>query len=105
MQEDGADIHGCQPANRVVTNIGLATVTYIYRGKVHHRDSLGTSQIIAPGAVNWMVAGRGITHSERAPRAEAGEVAPARLILRPQQTAESRRNLGRTDPKTPGLKF
>ena len=48
-------------------HIGLATVTYIYRGEVHHRDSLGTSQIIAPGAVNWMVAGRGITHSERAP--------------------------------------
>ena len=48
-------------------HIGLATVTYIYRGEVHHRDSLGTSQIIAPGAVNWMVAGRGITHSERVP--------------------------------------
>ena len=42
-------------------HIGLATVTYLYRGEVHHRDSLGTSQIIAPGAVNWMVAGRGIT--------------------------------------------
>src|SRR5271166_162874 len=50
-------------------HIGLATVTYLYRGEVHHRDSLGTSQIIAPGAVNWMVAGRGITHSERAHRA------------------------------------
>ena len=49
-------------------HIGLATVTYLYRGEVHHRDSLGTSQIIAAGAVNWMVAGRGITHSERAPR-------------------------------------
>jgi redox-sensitive bicupin YhaK (pirin superfamily) len=48
-------------------HIGLATVTYLYRGQVHHRDSLGTSQIIAPGAVNWMVAGRGITHSERVP--------------------------------------
>src|SRR5215475_3103592 len=48
-------------------HIGLATVTYLYRGEVHHRDSLGTSQVIAPGAVNWMVAGRGITHSERAP--------------------------------------
>ena len=48
-------------------HIGLATVTYLYRGEVHHRDSLGTSQIIAPGAVNWMVAGRGITHSERPP--------------------------------------
>jgi redox-sensitive bicupin YhaK (pirin superfamily) len=53
-------------------HIGLATVTYLYRGEVHHRDSLGTSQIIAAGAVNWMVAGRGITHSERAPAATIG---------------------------------
>ena len=46
-------------------HIGLGTVTYLYRGDLHHRDSLGTSQVILPGALNWMVAGRGITHSER----------------------------------------
>ncbi len=46
-------------------HIGLATVTYLYDGEFHHRDSLGTDQIIRPGAVNWMVAGRGVTHSER----------------------------------------
>jgi redox-sensitive bicupin YhaK (pirin superfamily) len=46
-------------------HIGLATVTYLYRGRMHHRDSLGTDQWIEPGAVNWMVAGHGITHSER----------------------------------------
>ncbi|MFK7762923.1 MAG: pirin family protein [Roseobacter sp.] len=46
-------------------HIGLATVTYLYKGKIHHRDSLGTDQWIEPGAVNWMVAGQGITHSER----------------------------------------
>lgn len=46
-------------------HIGLATVTYLYRGKLHHRDSLGTDRWIEPGAVNWMVAGEGITHSER----------------------------------------
>lgn len=46
-------------------HIGLATVTYLYRGEFQHRDSLGTDQIIRPGAVNWMVAGRGVTHSER----------------------------------------
>lgn len=46
-------------------HIGLATVTYLYSGRMHHRDSLGTDQWIEPGAVNWMVAGRGITHSER----------------------------------------
>src|SRR5436305_10719613 len=46
-------------------HIGLATVTYLYRGEFHHRDSLGSNQVILPGAVNWMVAGRGVTHSER----------------------------------------
>jgi redox-sensitive bicupin YhaK (pirin superfamily) len=48
-------------------HIGLATVTYLFRGEVHHRDSIGSSQIIRPGDVNWMVAGRGVTHSERTP--------------------------------------
>ncbi len=46
-------------------HIGLATVTYLYRGEFQHRDSLGSNQIIRPGALNWMVAGRGVTHSER----------------------------------------
>jgi len=46
-------------------HIGLATVTYLYKGKFHHRDSLGTDQWIEPGAVNLMTAGHGITHSER----------------------------------------
>lgn len=46
-------------------HIGLATVSYLYRGRMHHRDSLGTDQWIEPGAVNWMKAGYGITHSER----------------------------------------
>ncbi|MEL6374915.1 MAG: pirin family protein [Pseudomonadota bacterium] len=46
-------------------HIGLATVTYLYQGAIQHRDSLGTALEIEPGAVNWMVAGNGITHSER----------------------------------------
>jgi len=46
-------------------HIGLATVSYLYRGRMHHRDSLGTDCWIEPGDVNWMVAGHGITHSER----------------------------------------
>ena len=53
-------------------HIGLATVTYLYEGELRHRDSLGCDQVIRPGDVNWMTAGRGITHSERtdaAPRA------------------------------------
>lgn len=46
-------------------HIGLATVTYLYEGEFQHHDSLGTDQMIYPGEVNWMVAGEGITHSER----------------------------------------
>ncbi len=46
-------------------HIGLATVTYLYEGAIRHRDSLGYVQDILAGDVNWMVAGRGIVHSER----------------------------------------
>jgi hypothetical protein len=46
-------------------HIGLATVTYLFDGEIIHRDSLGNVQPIRPGAVNWMIAGRGIVHSER----------------------------------------
>jgi len=46
-------------------HIGLATVTYLFEGRIRHRDSLGYVQDIAPGDVNWMTAGRGIVHSER----------------------------------------
>ena len=46
-------------------HIGLGTVTYLYRGEFHHRDSTGADQIIRAGALNWMVAGRGVSHSER----------------------------------------
>ena len=48
-------------------HIGLATVTYLFKGVIDHRDSLGTVQPIRPGEVNWMTAGRGIVHSERTP--------------------------------------
>ena len=46
-------------------HIGLSTVSYLLSGQITHRDSLGTLQIIRPGEVNWMTAGRGISHSER----------------------------------------
>jgi len=46
-------------------HIGLSTVSYLFGGSVTHRDSLGVEQIIRPGEVNWMTAGRGIAHSER----------------------------------------
>jgi redox-sensitive bicupin YhaK (pirin superfamily) len=52
-------------------HIGLSTVTYLYEGEIMHRDSLNTEQAIRPGEVNWMTAGRGITHSERFERARA----------------------------------
>lgn len=48
-------------------HIGLATVTYLFDGAMMHRDSLGVEQLIEPGAINWMTAGRGIVHSERKP--------------------------------------
>jgi redox-sensitive bicupin YhaK (pirin superfamily) len=46
-------------------HINLATVTYLFQGEIVHRDSIGSVQAITPGAVNLMVAGRGIVHSER----------------------------------------
>jgi redox-sensitive bicupin YhaK (pirin superfamily) len=46
-------------------HIGLSTVTYLFEGEITHRDSVGSEQDIRPGEVNWMTAGRGITHSER----------------------------------------
>ena len=46
-------------------HIGLATVTYLFDGEIRHKDSLGFDQVIRPGDVNWMIAGRGIVHSER----------------------------------------
>ncbi|MER8977521.1 pirin family protein [Mesorhizobium sp. M0870] len=48
-------------------HIGLSTVTYLFDGKIRHRDSLGTEMVIQPGDVNLMTAGRGIVHSERTP--------------------------------------
>ncbi|MCB2426439.1 pirin family protein [Methylophaga pinxianii] len=52
-------------------HIGLSTVTYLFSGEVMHRDSLGYQQTIRPHEVNWMTAGRGITHSERFEHARA----------------------------------
>jgi redox-sensitive bicupin YhaK (pirin superfamily) len=52
-------------------HIGLSTVTYLFDGEIMHRDSVGSEMSIRPGEVNWMVAGRGITHSERFEKARA----------------------------------
>lgn len=62
------DIHPDQAASMDVLphpHIGLSTVSYLFGGQVTHRDSLGVEQVILPGEVNWMTAGKGIAHSER----------------------------------------
>jgi len=50
-------------------HINLATVTYLFEGAIEHRDSIGSHQVIEPGAINLMTAGSGIVHSERSPKA------------------------------------
>jgi redox-sensitive bicupin YhaK (pirin superfamily) len=92
-------------------HIGLATVTYLLKGAMHHRDSLGTDAWITPGEVNLMTAGHGITHSERSdgaalrgptsmfglqtwlalPRAQ--EDAPAAFYIAPAMTSACRPGL------------
>ncbi|WP_309627218.1 pirin family protein [Brevundimonas sp.] len=57
----GADAINVRPH----PHIGLSTLTYLFEGEIMHRDSLGYTQAIRPGEVNWMTAGKGITHSER----------------------------------------
>ncbi|HEX6397227.1 MAG TPA: pirin family protein, partial [Steroidobacteraceae bacterium] len=52
-------------------HIGLSTLTYLFAGEIMHRDSVGVQQAIQPNEVNWMIAGRGITHSERFEKARA----------------------------------
>ncbi|MCI4677835.1 pirin family protein [Rhodoblastus acidophilus] len=74
-------------------HIGLATLTYLLDGALFHRDSLGSAQEISPGAVNLMVAGRGIVHSERSPadfRAAGGRMRGLQLwIGLPQKFEET----------------
>lgn len=49
-------------------HIGLSTLTYMLSGHIMHEDSIGTKQLITPGSVNWMSAGKGVTHTERTPK-------------------------------------
>lgn len=48
-------------------HIGLSTLTYMLEGELFHEDSIGTKQLIQPGSVNWMIAGKGVSHTERTP--------------------------------------
>ena len=60
-------------------DIGLSSVTYLFAGEIIHRDCTGVEQAIRPGQVNWMIAGSGITHSERFEQARR-EGAPMHAI-------------------------
>lgn len=48
-------------------HIGLSTLTYLFKGEVEHRDSIGSHVVVTPGDVGFMTAGRGVTHTERTP--------------------------------------
>src|SRR5688572_2127925 len=73
-------------------HIGLSTVTYLFDGEIMHRDSVGSEQPVRPGEVNWMTAGRGITHSERFERArlEGGRLDGIQAwVALPQESEET----------------
>lgn len=57
-------------------HIGLSTISWLFEGEIRHQDSLGCDQLIRPGEVNWMTAGRGIVHSERSPESARHGNAP-----------------------------
>ncbi|NLH80374.1 MAG: pirin family protein [Phyllobacteriaceae bacterium] len=73
-------------------HIGLSTLTWLHQGEIRHRDSTGAVEVIRPGAVNWMTAGRGIVHSERTPiesRPNGGRLAGLQLwIALPKEKEE-----------------
>lgn len=54
-------------------HIGLSTLTYLFEGEIMHRDSMGTVQLISPGDVGFMTAGKGVTHTERTPVSSRNE--------------------------------
>ncbi|MEO0324158.1 MAG: pirin family protein [Myxococcota bacterium] len=70
-------------------HVGLATVTWLFAGELVHRDSLGTTQSVRPGEVNWMTAGRGIVHEERSPPGASGELHGIQSwVAQPDRTRE-----------------
>jgi redox-sensitive bicupin YhaK (pirin superfamily) len=62
-------------------HIGLQTVTWPLQGEILHRDTLGYTQVIRPGQLNVMTAGRGIAHSEESPTARAPGLHGAQLWI------------------------
>jgi redox-sensitive bicupin YhaK (pirin superfamily) len=87
-------------------HIGLSTVTYLFDGEIVHRDSVGSEMAIRPGEVNWMVAGRGITHSERFEKARTqgdalhGIQSWVALPTQDEETAPDFAHYGRDDLPT-----
>ncbi len=71
---------------------GLSTVTYLLDGQVLHRDSLGSEQVIAPGQLNMMTAGHGVSHSEEVTRPYRGGLEGIQLWIaqRPRSAASQR---------------
>ncbi|ASD64342.1 pirin family protein [Bdellovibrio bacteriovorus] len=61
-------------------HIGLSTLSYLLEGKVLHHDSLGHKQVLTPGDVNWMTAGKGISHSEKLPEDVIGKAHRLHLL-------------------------
>ena len=70
-------------------HIGLQTVTWLLRGEALHRDSLGSEQVIAPGQLNLMTAGRGVSHSEEGTGRYTGDVHGVQLwVAQPSSTRD-----------------
>jgi quercetin 2,3-dioxygenase len=66
---------------------GLATVTWVVEGEVVHRDSLGSEQLVRPGQLNLMSAGRGVAHAEESPAGVRGALHGAQLwVAQPERT-------------------
>ncbi|MGV3522889.1 MAG: pirin family protein [Candidatus Sericytochromatia bacterium] len=61
-------------------HIGLSTLSYLFDGRMHHRDSLGSDLILAPGDVLLMTSGRGIVHSERTPQADRAQSSSLHMV-------------------------
>src|SRR4051794_40057685 len=70
-------------------HIGLQTVTWLLRGEILHRDSLGSEQVIRPGQLNLMTAGHGVSHAEETAGVYSGEVHGVQLwVAQPSTTRD-----------------
>lgn len=83
---------------------GLQTVTWLLKGELLHRDSLGTVQPIKPGALNLMTAGKGICHSEESPEPLAGEIHGVQFWVALPESARHMAPAFEHHPQLPALK-